>query len=83
MKDLRLVSGYDVLYGKIKTFVQSELFETEVELDSPNTLRNLSELSATKTLIENFKKAINALTVKDKAMLKSAIRSSCGRPVPS
>jgi len=29
-------------------------------------LRNLSELAATKTLIETFKKAINALTVQDK-----------------
>jgi len=26
MKDLRLVSGYDVLYGKVKAFVQSNLF---------------------------------------------------------
>ena len=27
MKDLRLVSGYDVLFGKIKSFVQTELFD--------------------------------------------------------
>ena len=82
MKDLRLVSGYDVLYGKIKTFVQSELFESEVDLDSPNTLRNLSELSATKTLIENFKKAINALTVKDKgdAEIRDTIKLRHTRP---
>ena len=66
MKDLRLVSGYDVLYGKVKAFVQDELFDRPVELESPNTLRNLSELAATKTLIETFKKAINALTVQDK-----------------
>jgi type III restriction enzyme len=82
MKDLRLVSGYDVLYGKIKIFVQSELFESEVDLDSPNTLRNLSELSATKTLIENFKKAINALTVKDKgdAEIRDTIKLRHTRP---
>jgi len=82
MKDLRLVSGYDVLYGKIKTFVQSELFESEVDLDSSNTLRNLSELSATKTLIENFKKAINALTVKDKgdAEIRDTIKLRHTRP---
>ena len=82
MKDLRLVSGYDVLYGKIKTFVQLELFEHEVELDSPNTLRNLSELSATKTLIESFKKAINALTVKDKgdAEIRDTIKLRQTRP---
>ena len=82
MKDLRLVSGYDVLYGKIKTFVQSELFEKQVELDSPNTLRNLSELAATKTLIESFKKAINALTVKDKgdAEIRDTIKLRQTRP---
>ncbi len=45
MKELRLVSGYDVLYGKVKAFVQTELFDREVELESPNTLRNLSELA--------------------------------------
>jgi hypothetical protein len=27
MKDLRLVRGYDVLYGKFKAFVQEELFD--------------------------------------------------------
>ncbi|TAK35201.1 MAG: type III restriction endonuclease subunit R [Chloroflexota bacterium] len=66
MKDLRLVGGYDVLYGKVKAFVQEELFDHPVDLESPNTLRNLSELAATKTLIETFKRAINALTVQDK-----------------
>jgi type III restriction enzyme len=66
MKDLRLVSGYDVLYGKVKAFVQEDLFDRSVILESPNTLRNLSELAATKTLMETFKKAINALTVQDR-----------------
>ncbi|MEP0322395.1 DEAD/DEAH box helicase family protein [Bauldia litoralis] len=82
MKDLRLVSGYDVLYGKVKAFVRSDLFDREVELDSPNTLRNLSELVATKTLIENFKKAINALTVKDKgdAEIRDTIKLRQTRP---
>jgi type III restriction enzyme len=66
MKELRLVSGYDVIYGKLKGFVQDALFGKTVELESANTLRNLSELAATKTVIETFKKAINALTVHDK-----------------
>ncbi len=65
MKDLRLVSGYDVLYGKVKTFIQNELFENRVDLDSSNTLRNLSELEAGKALIDTFKKEINALTIRD------------------
>ena len=66
MKDLRLVSGYDVIYGKVKSFVQDQLFDQTVKLEDPNTLRNLSELAATKTLIETFKRAINALTIQDK-----------------
>jgi type III restriction enzyme len=66
MKDLRLVSGYDALYGKVKAFVRDELFGREVELEAPNTLRNLSELAATRTILESFKKAINALTVREK-----------------
>jgi type III restriction enzyme len=82
MKDLRLVSGYDVLYGKVKAFVQNELFDRPVELESPNTLRNLSEPAATKTLIETFKKAINALTVQDKgdAQIRDTIKLRQTRP---
>jgi len=66
MKELRLFSGYDVLYTKIKGFVAGHLFEKPVDLESPNTLRNLSEPEASRTLVETFKKAINELTVKDK-----------------
>ena len=82
MKELRLFSGYDVLYGKIKEFVQNELFDQTVELESPNTLRNLSELAATKTLIETFKKAINELTVQDKgdAEIRDTIKLRQMRP---
>ena len=82
MKELRLVSGYDVLYGKIKAFVQDALFGHTVDLESPNTLRNLSELAATKTLIETFKKAINALTVRDKgdAEVRDTIKLRQTRP---
>ena len=82
MKDLRLVSGYDILYGKVKAFVQDELFGLSVDLESPNTMRNLSELVATKTLIETFKKAINALTVREKgdAEIRDTIKLRQTRP---
>jgi type III restriction enzyme len=82
MKDLRLVSGYDVLYGKVKYFIQDELFEKPVDLDSLNTLRNLSELEAGKTLVETFKKQINALTVQDKgdAKIRDTIKLRKTRP---
>jgi len=80
MRDLRLISVYDVLYGKVKSFVQNDLFEKAVDLEAPNTLRNLSELEATKNLTETFKKAINALTVQDKGDAEIRIASSSGRP---
>jgi type III restriction enzyme len=82
MNDLRLVSGYDVLYGKVKIFVQTQLFDRLVDLESPNTLRNLSELAATKTLLETFKKAINSLTVQDKgdAEIRDTIKLRQTRP---
>jgi type III restriction enzyme len=82
MKELRLVSGYDVLYGKIKAFIRNALFNQPVDLESPNTLRNLSELAATKTVIETFKKAINELTVLDKgdAEIRDTIKLRQTRP---
>lgn len=82
MKELRLVGGYDVLYGKLRDFVQNELFDETVELESPNTLRNLAETAATKTTIETFKRAINELTVQDTgaAQINDTIRLQDTQP---
>jgi len=82
MKDMRLVSGYDVLYGKVKIFVQNYLFDQEIEIDNLNTLRNLSEIEANKTIIEIFKKYINNLTVHDKgsAEIRDYIKLKNTRP---
>lgn len=65
-KELRLVGGFDILFGKVKEFIQKYLFISKVNLEDPNILRNLSELPVSKTIIETFKKEINALTVEDK-----------------
>ena len=82
MKELRLVSGYEVLYGKVKDFVQDELFGRTVDLETLNTLRNLSELVATKTVIETFKRGINDLTIQDKgdAEISDTIKLRHTRP---
>lgn len=82
MRDLRLVGGFDVLFGKIKEFVEGELFEAPVALEDLNTLRNLSEIEVTRTLIETFKSAINALTVQDKGTteVRGTIKLSKTRP---
>lgn len=82
MKDIRLVSGYDVLYGKVKDFVSSHLFDVEVNIDDLNTLRNLSELEASKSIIEIFKKKINDLTIREKgsAEIRDYIKLKQTRP---
>ncbi len=83
MKDLRLVSGYEVLYGKVKEFISTRLFEQPVEIDDLNTLRNLSEMEACKTIIETFEKKINDLTVKDKGSAEIRDYIKLRTPAPS
>ncbi len=82
MKDLRLISGYNVLYGKVKDFVSLHLFDAPVDIDDLNTLRNLSELPATRAIVETFKQKINELTVQDKgcAEIRDYIRLRQTRP---
>jgi|CXWL01.1.fsa_nt_gi DNA polymerase III epsilon subunit-like protein len=47
LKELRLVGGYDVLYGKVKTFIRDHLFVgNPVNLEDAVVLRNLSEPEA-------------------------------------
>jgi type III restriction enzyme len=66
LKDLRLVGGYDILYGKVKDFMVNHLFTpSPVNLEDPVVLRNLSENDAGKILYDSFKTAINALTIQD------------------
>ncbi len=66
MRDLRLFNCYDVLFGKVKEFIQNHLFIKRVDLLDLNILRNLSEPEVIKTIRETFKKEINDLTVGDK-----------------
>jgi type III restriction enzyme len=82
MRELRLFGCYDILFGKVKEFIQLHLFATKVNLEDKNILRNLSEIEATKTIIQTFKNEINALTVKDvgDAEIRNFIKVSNSRP---
>ena len=82
MRELRLVSGYDVLYEKVKEFIQNDLFNQKINLEDLNILRNLSEVEATRTVLEMFKKEINNLTVLDRgeAEIREYIKISKARP---
>ncbi|MBI4645476.1 MAG: hypothetical protein HY738_02500 [Bacteroidia bacterium] len=66
LKDSRLVSGFNILYPKVESFIKYQLFTKEVELSDPQTMRNLSELQPKEILKTTFKKAIDELTVSDK-----------------
>lgn len=67
LKDMRLVGGYDVVYGKVKEFLRDHLFEGgPVDLEDPVVLRNLSEPEPGKVLADSFKRAINTLTVEER-----------------
>ena len=82
MRDLRLVGGFDVLFGKVKEFVEAHLFTGPVDLEDPNVLRNLSEVEAARAILEGFKVAINALTVQDRGAteVRDRIKLSQTRP---
>ncbi len=66
LKENRLVSGFHILYPKVRDFIKYKLFGKEVQLSDPQTLRNLSEIEAKQILKETFRKAINDLTITDK-----------------
>ncbi len=82
MRELRLFGCYDILFGKVKDFVEHYLFETEVNLSDLNVLRNLSESEYIRLIKDTFKQAINDLTIQDKGdtEIKNYIKISEARP---
>ena len=82
MRELRLFGCYDILFGKVKEFVQNNMFDEPVELSDLNTLRNLSEVEYIHLIKDSFKQAINDLTVQDMGdtQIKNYIKISDARP---
>jgi type III restriction enzyme len=82
LKESRLVSGFNILYPKVESFVKYKLFTKEVELSDPQTMRNLSEIKPKDVLKTTFKKAIDELTITDKgtAEIKNFISLKITKP---
>jgi type III restriction enzyme len=82
LKDSRLVSGFNILYPKVESFIKYHLFTNEVDLSDPQTLRNLSEVKPKEVLRTTFKEAIDELTVTDKgtAEVKNYISLKLTKP---
>ncbi|KQC04067.1 MAG: type III restriction endonuclease subunit R [Candidatus Cloacimonas sp. SDB] len=65
LKESRLFSSFEVLYPKVRDFIEQKLFTEIVDLNDKNILRNLSEPSPKKIIFSTFKDAISRLTISD------------------
>lgn len=82
LKESRLVSGFNILYPKVESFIKNHLFGKTVDLEDAQTIRNLSEAQPKAILYKAFKDAINDLTVSDSgtAEIKNYISLKTVRP---
>jgi type III restriction enzyme len=82
MRELRMFSGYDILFGKVKEFIEKQMFDCEVGISDLNILANLSEVEYARLIKDSFKKAINDLTIEDSGdtEIKNYIKISDARP---
>lgn len=82
LKESRLVSGFNILYPKVESFIKNHLFEKSVDLEDAQSIRNLSEAQPKAILYKAFKEAINDLTVSDSgtAEIKNYISLKTVRP---
>lgn len=82
LKESRLVSGFNILYPKVESFIKNHLFGKSVDLEDAQTIRNLSEAQPKAILYKAFKDAINDLTVSDSgtAEIKNYISLKTVRP---
>lgn len=82
LKESRLVSGFNILYPKVESFIQHQLFGKSVDLSDAQSIRNLSEAQPKAILYTVFKNAINDLTVTDSgtAEIKNYISLKTVRP---
>jgi len=66
LKESRLLSGFNILYEKVESFVKTKLFGKDINLSEAQTIRNLSEAKPKEVLYSTFKKAIDELTITDR-----------------
>lgn len=81
-RKLRLVGDLDTLWGKVKQFIEENLFGQRVDIAGPQVLRNLSELDTRNALVNALARGINGLTVVDTGhtFVQDRIRLSKSRP---
>lgn len=65
-----LFGGISILFPKVEQFICNKLFGTTVDLNNPQTIRNLSEPEVKEKIFSSFKNAIDNLTIKDRGTAK-------------
>jgi len=78
-----LFGGFNILFPKVEKFISDKLFGKSVDLNDPQTIRNLSEPDVKEKIFTSFKEAIDKLTIKDKgaAQIKQFIQLRKARPI--
>ncbi len=78
-----LFGGFNILFPKVEIFISDKLFGKSVDLNNPQTIRNLSEPDVKEKIFTSFKEAIDQLTIKDKgtAQIKQFIQLRKARPI--
>lgn len=62
-RDRQLVSGTDILFGKIKDYVETRLFNQVVSIDEPAVLRSLAQPGVTEMVFQAFRSSIHQATL--------------------
>lgn len=65
-----LFGGFSIMFPKVEQFICNKLFGKMVDLNNPQTIRNLSEPEVKEKIFTSFKEAIDKLTIKDKGTAK-------------
>lgn len=78
-----LFGGFSILFPKVENFICNKLFGKAVDLNDPQTIRNLSEPEVKEKIFTSFKNAIDLLTIKDKgsAKINNFIQLRKARPI--
>ncbi len=65
IKELNMVVGANLLYPKIKDFIENYLFDKKVSVEDPSTMANVKTDETTNRIKDTFKKEINKLSIKE------------------
>lgn len=65
MREIGFASAYNVIYGKIKEFLEHHLFGQTVDLEDADVIRNMAQWDTTEIVIETIKAALAALTIRE------------------